>query len=69
MSMKVTKEEFVGVTYEEMMAENERLRELVSDLYCDLRKEVNDCWLEEYQKQMQEAGIEMDEWGWPKDDA
>lgn len=32
MSMKVTKEQFVGVTYDELIAENAKLRELLADL-------------------------------------
>lgn len=31
MSMKVTKEQFVGVTYEELLAENAKLRELLAE--------------------------------------
>lgn len=33
MSMKVTKEQFVGVTYEELLAENAKLRKLVRELW------------------------------------
>ena len=33
MSMKVTLEQFVGVTYEELLDENDKLRELVRDLH------------------------------------
>lgn len=31
MSMKVTKEQFIGMTYDELLAENAKLRELVKD--------------------------------------
>lgn len=33
MSMKVTLEQFVGVTYEELLDENAKLRELVRDMW------------------------------------
>lgn len=32
MSMKVTKEQFVGATYDELLAENDKLRERVAEL-------------------------------------
>lgn len=35
MSLKVTREEFIGKTYEELLAENAKLRELVEAMpYC-----------------------------------
>lgn len=39
MSMKVTKEQFIGVTYDELLAENAKLRELASGLHQCLKLE------------------------------
>jgi len=49
-SMKVTKEQFVGITYDELLAENAKLRELVADTlmqprdYCQKYDIEYDSW-------------------------
>ena len=40
--MKVTKEQFIGVTYEELLAENAKLRELIYDFIVDEERGHND---------------------------
>lgn len=65
MSMKVTKEQFIGVTYEELLAENAKLRELCVKALEWLRwaggitcpPEVPD----EFAEELRELGIEVDE--------
>ncbi len=48
MSMQVTREQFVGATYSELLAENAKLRELVSDMFAH---EAIDCKHCSYSKQ------------------
>lgn len=63
--MKVTKEQFIGVTYEELLAENAKLRELCVKALEWLRwaggitcpPEVPD----EFAEELRELGIEVDE--------
>jgi NADPH-dependent 2,4-dienoyl-CoA reductase/sulfur reductase-like enzyme len=64
MSMKVTKEQFIGVTYEELLAENAKLRELCVKALEWLRwaggitcpPEVPD----EFADELRELGVEVD---------
>lgn len=72
MSMKVAKEQFVGVTYDELIAENDRLRELVRD-YIDAPCTTCDCWQDEFRcwnydgadcglvARARELGVEVDD--------
>lgn len=73
MSMKVTKEQFIGVTYDELLAENAKLRELVRHMHtcmehyemdgtiscdrCPLNNCVGNC---DYERRMRELGVEED---------
>lgn len=43
MSMKVTKEQFIGVTYDELLAENAKLRELMRGLHTAYVETLNEC--------------------------
>jgi hypothetical protein len=68
--MKATKEQFIGVTYEELLAENAKLRELVRDA---LRPKYDHTLLmtpvewREYDddvlRRVRELGVEV--YGWP----
>ena len=66
MSMKVTKEQFIGVTYDELLAENAKLRELVRHLrectrnkFCSICKYADDVC--DFDYDMRELGVEVDE--------
>lgn len=58
--MKVTKEQFIGVTYDELLAENAKLRELVKDM-CVWAYIDSDCDLEDrFADRMHDLGVEVD---------
>lgn len=47
MSMKQTKEQFVGITYDELLEENAKLRELLLDIWGDTHRPcryLHNCW-------------------------
>lgn len=46
MSIKVTKEQFIGATYDELLAENAKLRELVRHMRCCMLNEYTEIGLD-----------------------
>lgn len=58
--MKQTKEQFVGITYDELLAENAKLRELVRELYEIAQPEAPSMFEAEFADRMREIGIESD---------
>lgn len=72
MSMKQTKEQFLGVSYDELLTENAKLRELVKrifdrvnyecrccSVFCSDWDEDNECCV--FTTLMRELGVEVDE--------
>lgn len=43
MTMKQTKEQFVGITYDELLAENAKLRDAVMDMYAQIKQTCDIC--------------------------
>lgn len=59
--MKVAKEQFIGVTYEELLAENAKLRELVQTYYEALRHGAEPAeWVTDDVQDLRELGVEVD---------
>lgn len=59
MTMKQTKEQFIGITYEELLAENAKLRELCADLYEMAYYEYPSAFETAFAGRMRELGIEV----------
>lgn len=66
MSMKVTKEQFVGLTYDELLAENDKLRELVEEMLscveirAAFERPLTTDMYEQFAKCASELGVEVD---------